>query len=216
MLVINNWSPACNVFNNKSIIFESHFTYSSLDQHFLLSPQCFLLFPKQCFNFSDPFILSSANAFNLDQFKILSTGKELTECWWNHCQNAEVRKFISCLIVFIVIYHKIFKVSSTICNMFLLSICTYLQLTVNKQTYNNSPCSYGENVPASMLMYGSIFMDVTLTPEDLRIAPTLLAMTPFPMPLITPPVTRIYFIANRFRRPATFNYILPVKVIDMK
>ncbi len=56
------------------------------------------------------------------------------------------------------------------------------------------PCSYGEKVPASMLMYGSILMAVTCRPQDLRMVPTLLAIMPFPMPEITPPVTRIYFI----------------------
>lgn len=56
------------------------------------------------------------------------------------------------------------------------------------------PCSYGEKVPASMLIYGSILMAVTCRPQDLRIVPTLLAIMPFPMPEITPPVTRMYFI----------------------
>ena len=41
------------------------------DQHFLLFPQCFLPFQKQISNFSVSFILSSANAFTLDQSKIL-------------------------------------------------------------------------------------------------------------------------------------------------
>ena len=46
------------------------------NQHFLLFSQCFLLFPKKdiC---EVAFILSSANAFNLDLSKILSFGKEL-------------------------------------------------------------------------------------------------------------------------------------------
>ena len=68
------------------------------DQHFLLFPQCFQPFqrqiivlstfspfstkfstlPKLNFNFSFTFILSSANALNLDQSVILSFGKELT------------------------------------------------------------------------------------------------------------------------------------------
>ena len=47
------------------------------NQHFLLFPQWFLPFPKQ--KFSVTFILSPANAFNLDQSKILSFGKELNE-----------------------------------------------------------------------------------------------------------------------------------------
>ena len=40
-------------------------------------PVMFSTLPKTNFNFSLPFILSSANAFNLDQSKILSFGKEL-------------------------------------------------------------------------------------------------------------------------------------------
>ena len=49
-------------------------------------------------------------------------------------------------------------------------------------------------MPASMFKYGSIFIEVTCKPQDLRRAPRLLAITPFPRPLITPPVTRMYFI----------------------
>jgi len=56
------------------------------------------------------------------------------------------------------------------------------------------PCSYGEKVPASILMYGSILIDVTLRPPAWSIVPMLLAMIPLPTPLITPPVTRMYFI----------------------
>ena len=37
----------------------------------------FSTFPKQNLNFSFTFVLLSANAFNLDQSKILSFGKEL-------------------------------------------------------------------------------------------------------------------------------------------
>ena len=47
-----------------------------------------------------------------------------------------------------------------------------------------------------MLIYGSILIEVTLIPLDLRMVPMLLAMTPLPMPLITPPVTKMYFILN--------------------
>ena len=49
-------------------------------------------------------------------------------------------------------------------------------------------------MPASMLIYGSILMEVTCKPHDLSIVPTLLAMIPFPIPDMTPPVTRMYFI----------------------
>ena len=50
-------------------------------------------------------------------------------------------------------------------------------------------------MPASMLMYGSILIDVTRMPHDLMMVPMLLAITPLPTPLMTPPVTKIYFIA---------------------
>ena len=49
------------------------------NQHFLLFPQCFLSVTKKKINFWIKIILSSANAFNLDQAKYLSFGKELTE-----------------------------------------------------------------------------------------------------------------------------------------
>lgn len=45
-----------------------------------------------------------------------------------------------------------------------------------------------------MLIYGSILMAVTCRPHDFRIVPTLLAMMPLPIPEMTPPVTRMYFI----------------------
>ena len=45
------------------------------NQHFLLFPQCFLLFPKQSFNCLVTFILLSANALDLDQPKKISFGK---------------------------------------------------------------------------------------------------------------------------------------------
>ena len=47
------------------------------NQRFLLFPPCFLAFLKQISIFQSHFIFSSGNAFNLDQFKILSFGKEL-------------------------------------------------------------------------------------------------------------------------------------------
>lgn len=37
-------------------------------------------------------------------------------------------------------------------------------------------------------------MAVTCKPHDFKIVPTLLAMIPLPMPEMTPPVTRMYFI----------------------
>jgi len=56
------------------------------------------------------------------------------------------------------------------------------------------PCSYGENVPASMLIYGSILIEVTWILLHFKIVPKELAITPLPTPLITPPVTKMYFI----------------------
>lgn len=43
-------------------------------------------------------------------------------------------------------------------------------------------------------MYGSIFIDVTAMPQQSSRVPNELAITPFPTPLITPPVTKMYFI----------------------
>ena len=56
------------------------------NQHFVLFPQYSLSFSEQIsFFFSVAFILSSANAFHLDQSKNLLFGKELNEfvdvCW---------------------------------------------------------------------------------------------------------------------------------------
>ena len=54
------------------------------NQHFILFPQYF--YPsKSNLDFLVPFITSSANALNLDQSKILSSGKELN--------NLEVKGF---------------------------------------------------------------------------------------------------------------------------
>lgn len=39
-------------------------------------------------------------------------------------------------------------------------------------------------------------MAVTRSPHDFRIVPMLLAMIPLPMPEMTPPVTRMYFIGR--------------------
>ena len=50
------------------------------EEHFLHFPQCFFFFNrhKTNINFSVTFILLSANAFHLDQSKILSFGNEFT------------------------------------------------------------------------------------------------------------------------------------------
>ena len=46
------------------------------DQHFFAFPTMFFSLPNINFKCSLPLILSSANSFNLDQYKILSFGKE--------------------------------------------------------------------------------------------------------------------------------------------
>ena len=62
-----------------------------------------------------------------------------------------------------------------------------------------SPCSNGDIVPASMLMYGSIFTLVTRNPLALRRTPMEEAVTPFPRPLTTPPETTTYFMTRDSR-----------------
>jgi hypothetical protein len=42
---------------------------------------------------------------------------------------------------------------------------------------------------------GPILMEVTRRPQALRTTPMLLAVTPLPSPLTTPPVTNTYFIS---------------------
>ena len=56
-------------------------------QHFLLFPQRFLHFSKQILSFSLSFILSTANAFNLEQSKTLSCGKGLITLQENAFEN---------------------------------------------------------------------------------------------------------------------------------
>lgn len=48
-----------------------------------------------------------------------------------------------------------------------------------------------------MLMYGSTLIEVTSMPQQLSSVPKELAITPLPTPLITPPVTKMYFMAGR-------------------
>lgn len=43
---------------------------------------------------------------------------------------------------------------------------------------------------------GPILMEVTRRPQALRTTPMLLAVTPLPSPLTTPPVTNTYFISR--------------------
>ena len=52
---------------------------NAVHQHFLLFPKCFLLLSKTEMIISVIFILSSANAFNLDKVKILTSGNGLWE-----------------------------------------------------------------------------------------------------------------------------------------
>ena len=49
------------------------------NQHFLFLPQCFQPYQRQKIIVLSTLILLSANAFNLDQSKMLSFGKELGE-----------------------------------------------------------------------------------------------------------------------------------------
>src|SRR5213078_310492 len=61
---------------------------------------------------------------------------------------------------------------------------------------NTSPCWYGLIVPASTLMYGSIFCSVTLKPRASRSDPIEAAASPLPNDDTTPPVTKMYFVAT--------------------
>ena len=68
------FKPNFNFFSHIYFVVFKCFQYGN--QHFLLFPQCFLPFSKPNFNFfSVTFTLSSSNAFNLDQCKILSFGR---------------------------------------------------------------------------------------------------------------------------------------------
>ena len=51
------------------------------NQHFLLFPQYFLPVPRQISVFESHLFFSSANAFNLDQSKILLFGKAFGKCF---------------------------------------------------------------------------------------------------------------------------------------
>lgn len=53
-----------------------------------------------------------------------------------------------------------------------------------------------------------ILMDVTRSPQALRRTPMLLAVTPFPNPLTTPPVTSMYFISSPQPQGIRFSYSL--------
>ena len=67
------------------------------NQQFLLFPQGFLPFPDQTSIFSVTFVLSSVNAFNLDQSTILLFGKELQKT--EECLGKEIIMVLICLSV---------------------------------------------------------------------------------------------------------------------
>src|SRR3989338_1358846 len=60
-------------------------------------------------------------------------------------------------------------------------------------------------VPASTLMYGSIFWSVTRKPRASRSDPIGAPASPLPRDDTTPPVTKMYFVVNSasFRQPAS-------------
>ena len=61
------------------------------NQHFLLFPQSFLYFQKTNFDQLLIYIyFLSANAFNLDQYSILSFGKEITKWCTSQIRKPEV------------------------------------------------------------------------------------------------------------------------------
>ena len=66
----------CKFFLGKMENIEGKGEYGG-NQHFLF-PKCFLPFPELNISLSVKFILSSADALNLDQLTILSFGNELT------------------------------------------------------------------------------------------------------------------------------------------
>lgn len=57
------------------------------------------------------------------------------------------------------------------------------------------------------LLDAPIFMDVTLCPHAFKTTPMLLAVTPFPNPLTTPPETRTYFIATQEAQPGPISSV---------
>lgn len=129
----------------------------------------------------------------------ISTGLRSITChkiksyfFGHHCRNL---KFHTIKLWFPnLIQHSKFLIVKGTYNRPIWSIM-YIKSNYATQRYQ-LPCSYGENVPASMLIYGSILIDVTWMLLHFKIVPKELAITPFPTPLITPPVTKIYFIST--------------------
>ena len=78
------------------------------NQHFLFFPQCFLPFHKQTSIFETTFILSSANAFKFNQFKILSLKTLKEKAYENivgkgeNTSNQQFLLFSQCLLA----YHR--------------------------------------------------------------------------------------------------------------
>ena len=64
------------------------------------------------------------------------------------------------------------------------------------------------------MQHPPILMDVTLWPHAFKMTPMLLAVTPFPNPLTTPPVTSTYFIASAaaFNPEPSFFGVFAMKV----
>src|SRR3989344_3005975 len=64
-----------------------------------------------------------------------------------------------------------------------------------------SPCSIGFKVPASTLRYGSALIAVTLKPRDFRSRAIAEVATPFPIPEITPPETKMNLVLDIKKHP---------------
>jgi hypothetical protein len=62
-------------------------------------------------------------------------------------------------------------------------LCPNTSVVQKHVDHPDSPCSVGAIVPASMFMYGSILIAVTLRPAVLSRRPVLEAITPLPIPL---------------------------------
>ena len=76
---------------------------NSGNQHFLLFPQCFLSIPIRISVFKLQLFLSSAKAYNLDQSKRLSFGKEFKPCGKDILESFFCRQMKTvALVVFVV------------------------------------------------------------------------------------------------------------------
>src|SRR3990167_8498435 len=77
-----------------------------------------------------------------------------------------------------------------------------------------SPCSIGFKVPASTLRYGSAFMAVTEKPRDFRRRDIEETAMPLPIPEITPPETKMYFVRTIYSAPSNQGVWHAVLVLD--